>query len=248
MNKVSKKIIGITGARGALGSQFINKYKNKFHFRIYKDKIEDKKKFYLWLKKNIDIEYFIHLAALSSIRETDKNPKKTYNINSLVSINIIKLLNKDKFIKLKYFLFSSSSHVYKPSFKQLSENSIRKPSSIYGRSKKKVEDFIFKNQKKIKFKIGIARIFNFYSKKHGKGFFIQDINKKMKIAYKILKIKKINTSRDYIDVDQLCEILFFILSKRIAKAINIGSGEKINLINLIKLIKNKNNIKKKINI
>ena len=75
MNKVSKKIIGITGARGALGSQFINKYKNKFHFRIYKDKIEDKKKFYLWLKKNIDIEYFIHLAALSSIRETDKNQK-----------------------------------------------------------------------------------------------------------------------------------------------------------------------------
>ena len=75
MNKVSKKIIGITGARGALGSQFINKYRSKFHFRIYKDKIENKKKFSLWLKKNNDIEYFIHLAALSSMRETEKNSK-----------------------------------------------------------------------------------------------------------------------------------------------------------------------------
>ena len=68
----------------------------------------------------------------------------------------------------------------------------------------------------------------------------------MKISYNLLKIKKINTTRDYIDIDQLCEILFFILNKRVAKAINIGSGKKLNLINLIKLIKNKNNIKKKL--
>ena len=68
----------------------------------------------------------------------------------------------------------------------------------------------------------------------------------MTINNKILKIRKINTSRDYIDIDQLCEILLFILNKKITKTINIGSGKKLNLVNLIKLIMNKKNIKKKL--
>ena len=136
--------------------------------------------------------------------------------------------------------------MYKPSLKSLSEKSVRKPLTIYGKSKKKVEDFIFKNQKKIQIKIKIFRIFNFYSIKHNEGFFIQDINKKMKINNKIFKIKKINTLRDYINLNQLCEILFFILNKKPAKAINVGSGIKLNLVNLIKLIKKKSNSKNKL--
>ncbi len=246
MNKVSKKIVGITGAKGALGSHFIKKYKTKFNFKIYKDRIENKNEFRSWVNKNRNIQYFVHFAAISSIRQTIKDPKKTYKINSLAAIDIIKILNNVKLTNLKYFLFSSSSHVYKPSLKSLSEKSVRKPLTIYGKSKKKVEDFIFKNQKRIQFKIGIVRIFNFYSIKHNEGFFIQDINKKMKIKNKIFKIKKINTLRDYINLNQLCEILFFILNKKPAKAINVGSGIKLNLVNLIKLIKKKSNSKNKL--
>ncbi|MBL6786111.1 MAG: NAD(P)-dependent oxidoreductase [Candidatus Pelagibacter bacterium] len=247
MKKVSKQIIGITGSKGALGSQFIKKYKTKFNFRIYNDRVENKKKFEQWLNNNLDIKYFIHLAAISSVYATNRNSKKTYKINSAATINIIKKLNKTKLSNFKYFLFSSSSHVYKPSLKNLVENSNRNPSTIYGKSKKRVEDYIIKNHKKIKFKIGIARIFNFYSAKHKKGFFIQDIKKKMKSKNKILTIKKINTCRDYIDLNQLCEIIFFMLNKRISTSINVGSGKKINLINLIEIIKNKYGFKKKLN-
>ena len=246
MNKVSKKIIGITGSNGALGSKFIKKYKAKFIFKIFKDRVENKKKFDTWIKKNSDIQVFIHLAAISSVRETNRNTKKTYKINSNASINIIKKLNKAKLPDLEYFLFSSSSHVYCPSNKSLSEKSTRKPSTIYGKSKKRVEDFIFKNKKKIKFKIGIARIFNFHSYKHGEGFFIQDIKKKLFLNKKILRIRKVNTVRDYIDLEQLCEILFFILNKEITKVVNVGSGKQLNLIDLIQLIKDKNNVKTKL--
>ena len=84
------------------------------------------------------------MAAISSVRETNKNPKKTYKINSTASIDILNKLNKAKLSDLKYFLFSSSSHVYCPSIKSISEKSIRKPPTIYGKSKKRVEDFILK--------------------------------------------------------------------------------------------------------
>ena len=73
MNRVSKKIIGITGARGALGSHLIRKYKTQVSFRIYKNKIENKKEFKSWLNKNSDIQYFIHLAGISSIEKTNRN-------------------------------------------------------------------------------------------------------------------------------------------------------------------------------
>lgn len=233
MKKVSKKIVAITGASGALGSEFIKKYKNNLSFRVYKDKIENKKKLNNWLNDNLDIEYFLHFAAITAVSKTKNNPKKTYKINSTSSISLINKLNKKKFDKLKYFLFSSSSHVYKPSLKSLSENSLRKPMNIYGNSKKRVEDFIIQNKKRIKFEMGIARIFNFYSPKHGNGFFISDMKKKLKFNNKILRI---NTLRDYINLDQLCEIIFFMINKNISKPLNIASGRKINLTDLSKLI------------
>ena len=240
MKKVSKKIVAITGARGALGSEFIKKYKKNFSFRIYKDRIENKKKLNNWLNENLDIQYFLHFAAITAVSKTKNNPKKTYKVNSIASILLINKLNQKKFDKLKYFLFSSSSHVYKPSLKSLSENSLRKPINIYGNSKKRVEDFIIRNKKRIKFEIGIARIFNFYSPKHGNGFFINDMKKKLKFNNKILRI---NTPRDYINLDQLCEIIFFMINKNISKPLNIASGKKINLNVLSKLIIKKYNFK-----
>ena len=46
-------------------------------------------------------------------------------------------------------------------------------------NQKRVEDFVIKNSKKIRFRIGIARIFNFYSNSHKNGFFIHDMKKKL---------------------------------------------------------------------
>ena len=114
---------------------------------------------------------------LLSIKETNRKIKETYNINTFTTIYLIKDLNKATYKHFKSFLFSSSSHVYKPSFKKLSENSIRKPETVYGKSKKKVEDYIHKNRKKINFKIGVARIFNFYSRNHGKDFLFKILKK-----------------------------------------------------------------------
>ena len=246
MKKISKKIIGITGGNGALGSQLINNYKNKFDFRIYK-KNRKRKKFKNWLNKNSDIEIFIHLAAIVSIIKTKHNPKKTLKINSNATIKIIKILDKAKLKRFNYFLLSSTSHVYKPSFNELKENSARNPINIYGKSKKKVEDFIFKNKKKLNFKVGIARIFNFHSNKHKKGIFIHDIKIKLIKNKKIVNINRVNTSRDFMNIDQVCEILIFMVKKRISLALNVAIGTPLNLIDLIKSIKRKLYSKSKMN-
>ena len=244
MKKVSKKVIAITGSRGALGKEFVKQYKKKYKFVFYKKKIENKSTFINWVKKNSNIEIFLHFAAISTISASNKNLKKTFMVNTKATINILKILNKFKLKKLKYFLFASSSHVYKPSFKKLSEDSKRIPSNEYGKSKKKAEDFIIKNRNKINFKIGIARIFNFYSPSHKKGFFITDIKNKLSSKSKKIYFTKINTLRDYINIKQLCEILNFIIKKNIILPINIGSSKPLNLIDLAEDIIHKKKNKK----
>ena len=75
MKKVSKKIVAITGARGHLVVSLLKSIKN-FSFRIYKDRIENKKKLNNWLNDNLDIQYFLHFAAITAVSKTKNNPKK----------------------------------------------------------------------------------------------------------------------------------------------------------------------------
>ena len=130
MKKVYREIVGITGASGILGKYFIKKYKNKFDFRIFKKRIEKNKDLEFLIKKNKDIKIFINMAAIASISEASKSPKKTYLVNSLSSIRLLKLLKKLNLSHLKYFLFLSSSHVYKPSFNPIAENFKKLPAKF----------------------------------------------------------------------------------------------------------------------
>ena len=241
MKKVYKEIVGITGASGILGKYFIKKYKNKFDFRIFKKRIEKNKDVEFWIKKNKNIKIFIHMAAIASISEASKSTKKTYLINTLSSIKLLKLIKRLNLSHLKYFLFISSSHVYKPSFNPISENSKKLPASIYGHSKLKVEKYINNNTKNFNFQIGVARIFNYYSKDQKKGFFIPDIKKKISYSKKKIYFEKVNTFRDYSNIDFINKILYFMIKNKISKPLNVGSGKSINLKNIINQIKKKMN-------
>lgn len=247
MKKAYKQIVGITGASGVLGKYFIRHFKKKFIFKIYKDKIENSSILTKWLKKNKNIEIFLHFASIASVVDSKKNKERTFLINTNSTIKLLQTLKKLQNNKLKYFLFASTSHVYKPSFNKIKENAERSPINSYGKSKKKVEDFIIKNRKFFLFKIGIARIFNFYNISQKKGFFIPDIISKFRNKKtKLLKIKKVNTFRDYINLRDLVDILLYLINNKIDKPINVGSGIKLNLVNIIKKLKTK--YKSKINI
>lgn len=246
MKKVYKQIVGITGSTGVLGNFFIKKFNKKFIFKKYSGRIENISKLKNWLTRNKNIEIFLHFAGITKVNIAEKNKRKTYLVNTISPIKILNTLNLQKNNKLKYFLFASTSHVYAPSFNKLTEQSKRNPNSTYGKSKKIVEDYIFENHKKFFFRIGIARIFNFYSIKQKEGFFIPDIIKKLKLKKNSLTFKKVNTDRDYISLIDLSNIIKFMILKKINTPLNIGTGKKLNLIQLIKMIKNYYNFNLKI--
>ena len=228
LKKVSKKIIFITGGKGVLGSYFYNKYKKKYKILSFPYRLEQINKLQEWFKKK-KFHYFVHFAAITSKRK--KNYDKIHLVNKILPIKIIKLLQKNFKKEFKYFLFISTSHVYGFHNKKVSEYDKRKPYSKYGKTKKGVEDFIFKNKNKFYFKIGIARIFNFTSDKQKKGHFIPDIFLKIKNKANLINLNK---NRDFIHIDDVAKSLELMISKNKDKALNICSGKKINLISLTK--------------
>jgi len=230
LKKASKIRIAITGGSGLLGSHFIKRYNKKFKIIDYPHRIENFKKINNWLNKNY-FEYFIHFAAVTK-NESNKFYRSLKLINVDSTINILNSLKK-KDNKFKMFLFISSSHVYGYSDKSIRENKKRSPTNIYGKSKKMVEDYIFKNRNKYKYKIGIARVFNTTGKNQKKGNFVPDMLTKIKNSN---YINNINQYRDFIHIDDVTESLGLILQKEFIKPINISSGRKINLIKICTLL------------
>jgi len=238
LKQVYKTNIIITGGTGLLGSFFYKKYRKKYNIIKYPFRIENHIKFKNWIKGK-KIDYFIHFAAVTTNNKVSK--QKINLINTISSKKILNSLNSLKIKTLKYFLFISTSHVYGPSNKKIKENKKRLPVNEYGKSKKKVEDYIINNRNKFSFKIGIARIFNFTGPKQRKGYFIPDIVQKID-RNKLLQ--DLNKSRDFIHIEDIMVSVNLLLKKQFTFPINICSGYRINLINLCKIINTKLNNKK----
>ena len=233
MQKVYKKTILITGKTGLLGSNFFKNYSHKYNIINYPHRIEDSKKIKKWLI-NKSFNFFIHFAAITAKKKAAVHKLK--KVNTVASINLLKILLDSQIKDFNYFLFISTSHVYGYSNTKIKETKKTSPSNIYGKSKKIVEDFIIKNRKNFNYKIGIARIFNFTGKGQKKGHFIPDISERINNSK---KISNINQLRDFIHIDDVCKALDLMIIKKLEKPINISSGKKINLIKIARIINKK---------
>ena len=233
-NLLNKKIIvAYSGSRSILAKSFVKQYYKNFIFKPYIGDITNYKNVNLWLRNNIDINIFINFAAITSPSVCEKNKKKALDVNFKSVIKLLDLLNNIKMNNFNYFLSLSSSHVFKKSRFKLKENSIKNPTNYYGLSKLALEDYILKNQKKFKFKLGIARIFNYYNRGVKKGFFVNDIIKKLKVKKTLIKFDNVNSYRDFISMKDINTALFMMINLKLINDYNVCTGKKILLSDII---------------
>ena len=229
--KSDKLKFGITGHTGILGKKFL-KENNKLKFIKFKGDITKKKDIKKWLQNN-PIDIIIHLAAIVPTNVVIKR----FNYANKVNYIGTKLLVDEiiKFKKIRWFFYSSTSHVYKFSRNKVSENSIIKPSSKYGLTKLKSENYIKKKlSKKISFCIG--RIFSFTSANQIKDYVIPGIMSKAKSKKKQIFFKNTNHFRDFLCVGDICKAIKVLIDKKSTGIYNIGSGNKVLISDIIKLI------------
>ena len=229
---------GLTGSTGSLGKNFISNNKNIIFFR-YKGDIRNKKKFSYWIKKN-KFDALLHLAAIVPIKVVNKNRKKAYNVNYIGTKNIVDCIISSK---IKWFFFSSTSHVYESSQKKIKESFKINPISYYGKTKHLAENYIINRLSNSKIRYCIGRIFSTSNKNQKQNYLIPDLNKKIKKAKKVIKLNNLNHYRDFISMNEISKIILSLYKKRFKGVINIGRGNGILLKDIARLICKKFNKK-----
>ena len=265
------KNILITGGAGYIGShtaEILIKNKKKVYIiddlstgfkklinkktKFYKVNILNKNKVKKVINKN-NIDSIIHLAAVLSVGESEKKPKKYNKINVG---GTKKLLEAIKNTKVKNLIFSSTCAVYNDGFNKVTERTKLGPTSVYGKTKLKCEQLIKTFCKKNTINYGILRYFNVAGASiSGK---IGQINKgdqlfknlsaeviKKNPTFKIYgtnyKTKDGTCIRDYIHVSDISEIHFKVLSKieklKTSIVLNCGYGKGISVNDAVKEFK-----------
>jgi UDP-glucose 4-epimerase len=194
-----------------------------------------------------------HFAANISIKDSEKNPEKYYLNNVIGTENLIELC---KIKKIKSFVFSSTCSIYGDAKGKVSENSIKIPKNNYGRTKL-FSEYLIKNYfSKSNTNYAILRYFNVVgadpllrSGQLCEGSLFKEISKNLvKNKYYInifgnnYKTKDGTCIRDYIDVNDLCEIhlkaLSYLTNKKKNLIVNCGYGRGYSVKKIVKLFSN----------
>ena len=216
------KKIGLTGSTGVLGSYIVRNFKN-FHFDCFKGDITKKKDLRNWLK-NKKFDGIFHLAAIVPVDQVNKNYKKALKVNYEGTKNLV-----DEVIKqntCKWFLFSSTSHVYGFSRNKIKENFKPRPINLYGKTKLMAEKYLQKKTKKIS--ICIVRIFSYTHRKQNNKFLVPSILRKIKMK-KNQKFDTLNHLRDFIHISDINTAFQLLFNKRGFGIFNIASGKSIKI-------------------
>ena len=225
------KSIGITGSTGVLGTQIRKSFKNA-KFDCFSGNITNKKDITKWLKGK-KFEAIFHFAAIVPTKKVLSNYDKSKKINYIGTKLLIDEVQKNK--TTKWFLFTSTSHIYKFSKKKITENSKPKPISKYGLTKLMAEKYLLKKKEKIN--ICIIRIFSYTNFNQNISFFIPSIYKKFLINESI-NIDNINHVRDFINISDIYSAIKLLYLKKSKGIYNLGSGKPTHLIKIVKYLSN----------
>ena len=219
---------GLTGATGVLGGAI--KKQLGYKFISFKGRIENKKNVSKWIKEN-NFDLIIHLAAIVPTTTVNNNFYVANKINYGGTKNIVDSILKYK-PNLKWFFFPSSSHVYKISkkFKKINEKQKLVPSTRYGDTKLRAENYIIKKLKKSKIKYCIGRIFSFSSINQKPSYLIPSIIIKIKIIRnQIIFFKDLNHYRDFLPPEEICRAIDILRKYSATGIYNICSGKALLL-------------------
>ncbi len=255
--------IFITGVAGFIGCNLANRLLKQNHSIIGIDNLTTNYDLSLktnnisWLKKykkfvffqedilhsnNIDllIEKFqpsivIHLAALTGVRTSLKQPKKYLQVNVAGTQNIYQSAIKNSVLK---FIFASSSSVYGdgPQIPFI-ENQPLNPKSPYAKSKQQAEQILYRLHQKNHLSTIILRFFSVYGP-YGRPDMAPYIFTQAAFSEKSVPLYGDGkTARDYTYIDDVVSAIDRSINSNLKfETINIGNSSPVSINRIIEVI------------
>ena len=233
---------------------------------FYKDDIRHKSMLHKIFKDN-NIRGVMHFAGLKSVKKSNSQRKEYFDVNVNGTKNLIDVLNEINNDK-KFFIFSSSACVYgNPDYLPYDETHGLQPENFYGETKLQSEQILEETYKNYKdWKIVVLRYFNPIGSHHSYLIGDDPIGKPENLMPNILEAvnsHKTNLKifgsdydtfdgtpvRDFIHVEDLINghvlaLNFLKKSKKdIYEIFNLGNGEGLSVLQLIKTFENINQVK-----
>ena len=244
----------ITGSSGFIGSHLteylvergyevvaFDRYNNNNHYGwLEKSKYKKKIEFILGDIRDYDsvnkamkgCQSVMHLAALIGIPYSYISPTAYIKTNVEGTLNI---LESAKNLKLKQVIITSTSEVYGTAIKKkLSENDELKAQSPYAASKIAADQLSLSYYRSFGLPVKIIRPFNTFGPRQSARAVIPSIITQALSKNKI-KIGNLNTTRDFLYVEDLCAAYEKILKskKLLGEVTNVGVDSEISIKNLI---------------
>lgn len=227
--------IGITGATGVLGKLFVKKLEqNNLKYNCFNGDICSKEDISGWFTRNT-FDAIIHLAAIVSTMEVKNNPKKAYSVNVIGTKNLIDVIN---FSNQSPWLFcASTSHVYGSKNSPISEDDTTSPVSEYGKTKYEAEKMVSKYYNNF----CIGRIFSFYHDSQKKPFLYPNIKERLKNEdlSKLFKLYGAQSVRDFLNAENVADIIINLMNKRASGIYNIASGKGVKIKDFVQNLTDK---------
>lgn len=240
----------IFGGAGFMGKNFSEYFINKGYrvvsYDVVKSKIEHKNLISIVgnstdvekieeIFKIYDVDFVIHTLTSFWVVDGVESYQKLISENLSSTIDLLNIM--DKYNVNKFIYVSSGGSIYGESNKPINENAEKEPVSFYGWLKEAVESYIsYLARTNPKFKYIIFRPSNVYGK-------YQQLNRIIGVALKNAYLNEamnifgdINTQKDYIYIEDFCEVVFSLIEKNNWNEIyNIGSGVGVSTKDILEM-------------
>ncbi len=226
-------MIGVTGSKGVLGKILLRKLIGLGEIDCFSGDIRKKEDILEWIGGKF-FDVIFHLAAIVPVAEVNSDPFEAYNVNVGGTINLLDSLREAN-IK-PWLLYSSSSHVYKSSNKQICEMDPIKPLNTYGESKHFAERICDGFRESYGSRICIARIFSCYHETQKPPSLYPSI--KLRLCSEDLTepffLRGAKSIRDIQNAEVAIDKIIKLMQMRYDGTINIGSGKGISIEDFVR--------------
>ena len=209
-------------------------YKN---FKMIRGSVTDKE---LLTKATSDVDVIFHLAAQVHVDRSIIEPRRTFEVNTLGTLNVLDAALENN---IELVAYASTSEVYgSAKYTPMDEDHPLNPASPYAASKAAADRLCFSYFNTYKLPVVIVRCFNTYGPRQKNTGYAAAIPKFLRrvLAHlpPIIYGDGLQT-RDYMYVKDAVRAYKLILNSYenvLGQAINFGTGQEITILNLSKVI------------
>ena len=232
---INGKSILVTGSSGFVGRHLVEELKrHNVEVVTLTDKNGNKIDVRNWqkIKEIKDLHMVYHLAAITYVPFSFENPRETYDVNLLGTLNILELC---RLCDVKRIVFASSYVYGQPQYLPIDEKHPLQPTNPYARTKVLGENLCKAYYEDYGLKCVVLRPFNIYGKGQSNNFLIPSILEQL-LKGKI-KLKDPEPKRDFVYI--LDVINAYIKAGEFDEdfeIFNIGSGKSYSVKEIVNKI------------